>query len=311
VILTRHPALGSILIVTGVSNVIFLLLHGSAYDLFETDRYFIPLIYVIFFGFIFIVHQILSFTKFFSIRLLGFGITLWITFSYIMTNFQFADRSEVFLAYDLGFNLERILPYEALIFLRADSDTFSMAYHRYVENSRTDLTLVHRLGNLFQASEIFSGIPTHSSLLRAQIESQLISIYPGNAFTVETENIDMMKQISVIPYAFIYKFVPDNWRFQAPGASYIYFRNRPIPEGVTNDRMITLLTDEIYRRGAAAHWEFEYTTESAQSLREKIMDRSATESDFTRLRDLYTRSRLFRSADYVSNYFKMNFQKLN
>jgi dolichyl-phosphate-mannose-protein mannosyltransferase len=300
-----HPSLGGILILTAVSNLAMLLLHGSEYDLFQTDRYHLPLVVCLLAG----VPVLLSFLFKRRSRALQRIAALCFAGLSLMTivrHFAYCDRSQAFIADDFAFNIEMLLPPDACMFLVGDTATFSMAYRHYVEVSRPDITLIQRTISLFRTPIEIASLPLKAGPVRGKLEKNIIKKHGFNVFTIDLTNVEFIPGVSAIPIGFIHKFVPNDWRFQADESSDLYFRNRWVHAGLAPNSMIELL-NILYRRGATHRWVFLNSIEKAEAIREKISSGSETWHDYYTLATSYRTSGLRRSAAYVERLGEKRF----
>lgn len=298
----RRPDLGLVLGATAAANIGMLVLHGSEFDLFMTDRYHIPLLFVIFFGFAEVIRLLMRWTGF--RRVAAAGLCLLIPML-VIRHYGSSDRSAAFLASDFGFNIEMILPPGATMMTVSDSASFSLAYRRYVECSRPDVTLIHRTVAMFRSPPEIINLPL-SSPPRGPLEQRLIMARNTNVFSIDLTNIEWMPEISAIPAGFIHRFVPSSWRFQKLPDPGIYFITRWVHRALESDKMIDHI-NILYRRGAAHRWKFLNTIENAEKIRSKIRSGEASPEDYRRLAGYYRSSGLSASADHVDRLIEQRF----
>ncbi len=298
----NSPKMFFVLGFTAFMNILSLLMHGSRYDLFMTDRYHIPFFFILFTGTILLIGSLGKRFSNNTFKMSGQLLLLSLVFFSIVRNFAYGNRSQAFVAADLAYNIEASLPHRACIFLLSDGEAFSMAYSHFVGHNRPDITLVHHTGNLFQNSKMFMGLPLEYSILRGQLESRFILAFKDNCFTTDPMNIKYLTSFSCIPYGFIFKYVPNDWILRYDEPHRTYYRNRPIPHTIENDEMAKRIINHLYRRGAARTWEFRRLLEKTDSIIQKINNNEAIDSDITELKKIYLHCGLTKSLQRIDDW---------
>lgn len=303
ILLYFSPSLAFIAAITGAGNVLMLTQHGSEYDLFETDRYHIPFIACYLAGLSGIA------------RLLSLRIMLKFRYAFACTacllalilpirNYYSSDKSQVFIAHDLVFNIQTLLPPASTIFLYADGELFSTVCRQISERFRDDITIIDRTGNMFTISNALAGLKLNNSPERANIEESIIAKNPHQSYCSYVLNASEHKNYTAIPHGFIYKFVPMRWRIQPVQAPPEYVRNRPLSESAKSDFMIQLIINEMYIAGARGFFEFEKLEKTVRYFSSKIETGNASRSDVAALIEFYSRANLDGGEAYYSDLLR-------
>ncbi len=297
VILVRRPDFSAVVILSAIGNTVMLARHGSQYDLFGTDRYHIPFIVCFLFGLTGICH-LLSIRRSAWLRGIGVLLTVITMIGLPVRNFHSGDRSEAFIADDLVFNLQTLLPHGSTVFLYADGELFPTACLQITERFRDDLTLIDRTGSIAQVSQPLAFPKLKNSSERAMIEEALIDRNPDYSFCSFVLNETAMTRYTPIPHGFIYRFVRLDWKIQPLPAPPKFARNRPLTPAVENDHMVRLIIDQMYIPGSRSYFEFGNLVRTAAYFAERIEEGKGSASDALALAELYTRANLKGGARY-------------
>ena len=302
----RYTQLFSVLLLTSGFNLLLLLIHGSHYDLFSTNRYHMPLIFSFYCGVIPLAQFFFEKCRSTLFKSLLFVTLMTAIIPLFIKNFSSANRSEAFIADDLGYNIEALLPPNAGIFVRSDGDSFSLAYRKYILQSREDIYIIHRMVSMFSSNFLLPRLPIEGSIQRGKIESKIIRSWPGDFFTIDASNMEYLVKLAAIPYRFIYKIVPSDWRFKHFKVRAVHFRNRPVSSPLHQNSMVQLIQKQIYQAGAAESWHFENILTESEIIQNKISHHQAEPNDYDKLVAFYKACNLKESAARVKKLKNRN-----
>ncbi len=297
VLLIRRPDFAAVVILNAIGNTVMLARHGSRYDLFGTDRYHIPFIVCFFLGLTGIGY-LLSIRRSVWMRWIGGALAIITLIGLPVRNDESGDRSGAFVADDLAFNLQALLPHGSTVFLYADGELFPMACLRITERFRDDLMLIDRTGSIFQVSQPLAFPKLKNSPERAMIEEALIDRNPDHSYCSFVLNETAMTRYTPIPHGFIYRFVPLNWKIQPLPEPPKFARNRPMTPVVENDHMVRLIIDEMYIPGSRSYFTFGNLVRTAGYFTERLETGKGSPADALALAELYTRANLKGGSRY-------------
>jgi tetratricopeptide (TPR) repeat protein len=285
-----------------VGNLALVLAHGSRYDLFQTNRYYMAA----FAGAAILAAQGLHVVGraaralriaprlvgivFLAAVMLHLGVRL-------CTEYRVMDRSRSYYAYDYGHNLLRHVPQDATIIALGDNEIFPLVYLHFVERARPDVRLVAQSGEFLHGSEGLRNLRWKDPR-RDREEARIIEGAPGEVFYTAFRPMTRIRGYAALPHGMLYRVQPDDRlprRFD--GWRRLQFRGigEPMP---TRDYLLDKL-EETYREVPKRHRELTRLLEELERLAAEEQRRPHDPALPAQRADLLQRSGLTRAAQGV------------
>jgi len=254
-----------------VGNFALVASHGSRYDLYETNRYFMML------------HAALvllaacgaeaTAAVLGNLRLAPRRATAIAAVSATaliavpaLFHYPAADQSRAYFAFDYAHNLLRNTSQNATLGVFADNEAFTTAYLSIVERVRPDVTLFSLTGDLFPNSLVLIDTAWYDPS-RDAIEREIIQAAPAEVFYTEVRQLRGIPGWILLPYGMLYRLQPDDQPISLFDQWYLFVARdmgQPLPY---KDSLLTWL-EESYREIPVRHQQLANVVQQLQRLKQ-------------------------------------------
>lgn len=211
--LFKFTRLVLVVVSLGVGAVSLVFLHGSEYDLYHTNRYFLPSYLVVALG-VGLAFQLVTLGlqripwrlgRRGGFLILGACCLVQAPF-FLIRSYYFQDRSDNYILYDYSQNILKSVDYRGTIMALRDNQVFGLLYQQYVERARPDVILYNTAGAVLQNSKLFEGVPVQGEL-RDRVEKQVIEAAPSRVYYCEQRDLTGFDPYGLMPHGIIYRVV--------------------------------------------------------------------------------------------------------